>query len=128
MSLLGAVKTGYVNVEVPFFGHHYGGHIFGKMNLLHLHSEKGEETLHFFLYLVQDQHLPKANITQDVGISVWNPDMPWVSEKGAQSPDWDSFRQDQWSFQSFHWTFPITWCFLRLSGAPSHPTAVRTRH
>lgn len=53
MSLLGAVKSSYVNVEVPFVGHHYGGHIFGKMNLLHLHSEsRGSLALFCTLYRI----------------------------------------------------------------------------
>lgn len=38
----------------------------------------------------------------------------WISEKGIQSPNWDTFRKEQWSFQSFDWAFPITWVmFLR---------------
>lgn len=46
-------------------GHHCGGCIFGKMNFLHLHSER-KRNLALFLYLVQDHHLYKPNVTQDI--------------------------------------------------------------
>lgn len=46
-------------------GHHCGECIFGKMNFLHLHSER-KRNLALFLYLVQDHHLYKPNVTQDI--------------------------------------------------------------
>lgn len=68
MSLLGAVRSGYVNVEVPLLATTMGDVFLGR-GISYFCIQGGEETLLFFV-LVQDQHLSKANVTQGVQIPV----------------------------------------------------------
>lgn len=128
MSLLGAVRSSYVNVEVPLLATTVGDVFLGRW-ISYICIQRGKETLLFFCTLYRitiyiNPMLPKIFEFQCEILTCAE-----ISEKGVQSPNLDTFRQDQWFFQSFHWIFPIIWVlffktlrsiFLSQCGQSSH--------